>query len=245
MSMVVFFTILPFTLQGFEIYYFSHIDEFQGFKIARYLTLSMGCLLILLQIAHAIPIERHLLRDFIESSATAQRLNTEAFMCKISRMVQNAHKLHTDWGKEKEIGGSNTCFGRALIQFSKQSQIFEKLPLIRLWSRVFNGKLFKEEGLWLSSRLISGVVIQLCAVWWICLFFSMRIKSLIEFSTPSQSCMTSNQDHIISNCSYQALGACYANCADDPETFWIRKSSCQISCKLSCDPCSPIFPVWS
>jgi len=192
-----------------------------------------------------IPIERHLLRDYIESSNIAQRLINGASMCKIAKMFQNAHNLHSDWSKEREIGGSSTCFGRALIQFSKQSQMCKKFSLTRSWLHVFNGKLIKEEGLWLSSRLLSGVLIQLCAVWWICTWFSMRIESLKESFTTSQSCTLSHLNDILSNCSYHSLGACVATCINDTGTFWIRKFFCQINCKLSCDPCSLVFPLWS
>ncbi len=213
------------------------------FFIARYIALCLGCLLILQQFLHLISAKAQVLRRFTESIYIAEKNIKQAAVYKLARMVQNAHDLHRTWKNEKEMGGSHTCFGRALLQFSKQSQNSEKISLFRAWSNVFNGKFFREEGLWLSSRLLSGVFIQLFAVCGLCMTVPQRVQELIDFNKPTQNCTFFDQSYYLSNCTFDSLGACYANCTSDPETIWLEKSLCRLSCNQVCDPCSPmVFP---
>jgi hypothetical protein len=221
----------------------EQIDDYRLYNVSRYLTLSLGCLLILLQLFHLVTTKRTVLRRIIESSYFAQNFVHQAAVFKVARMIQNALNLHRSWKNEKEMGGTHTCFGRALLQFFRQSRDSDKFSLFRAWCHVFNGKLFMEEGIWLSSRLLSGVLIQILAICAACMMVPLRVQWLLEFNNPAQNCTYYDQ----TNCSFISLDDCYYNCTSDRGMILLEKTFCRLDCNSSCgDPCSRIlFPSWA
>jgi hypothetical protein len=242
------FTIFPFFYEMDWLSFDTTRDDPDlTYAIARYLAMIIGCLLILQQILHFISSKGQMLRRIIETSYSAGRNINKAAVFKLARMVQNAQNLHKSWKEEKEMGGSYTCFGRALLQFSKQSYDTEKFSLLRAWSHVCNGKFFRQEGLWLSSRLISGVFIQLFAVCFFCIYVQQSVQELITIDQPTYNCTLHDQSYYLSECPFDTVGSCYANCTTTPGALWLEKSMCRLNCNYMCDPCQPtaIFPLWS
>jgi hypothetical protein len=239
------FTIFTF-FYHFQWWTFDTIPSHSEYDLARYFVLGLGCLLILLQILHLVSSRGQRLQRFTESKYNAEKNINQAIVFKLSRLLQNAQNLHNSWKNAKEMGGSLTCFGSALLQFFKQSQNSEKFSL----SNVFNGIFFREEGIWLSSRLLSGVVLQLVAVFFFSLFSSYSYHEDISsfVVAPPYNCSLHDESYYISKfCSFENVESCYASCAQSLSTIlmdtFYGTNTCRLDCKKNCDPCSTV-PPW-
>lgn len=77
---------------------------------------------------------------------------------KISLMVDNAVDLAGSKDKDTVL---ETHFGQGLLAFGKLGKVYVPAGGFSwTWSRIFNGSLFKEEGIWLSARLIASNAAQ-------------------------------------------------------------------------------------
>ncbi|KAL7465413.1 hypothetical protein ACHAXS_005737 [Conticribra weissflogii] len=90
---------------------------------------------------------------------------------KVNQLVRNARGIH----KIAEYENSEkyeTLLGRALLSFEKSSEQREDLEgFFSTWKRLFSGKLFSEDGIWFTARLISGNVGQLTLCVFLISFF--------------------------------------------------------------------------
>ncbi len=240
------FTIFTF-FYHFQWWIFNTLPSHSEYDLARYFVLCLGCLLIFLQMLHLVSAKGQMLQRFTESKYNAEKRSYQAAVFKLGRLLQNAQNLHNSWKNARELGGSLTCFGSALLAFSKKSQSSEKFSL----SNVFNGKFFWEEGIWLSSRLLSGVVLQLVAVFFFSLFASYLYHEDITryVISPPYNCSLHDESYYVSKyCAFDSVASCYANCTQSlgiilMDTF-NKKETCRLDCIKNCDPCSTA-PPWS
>jgi hypothetical protein len=73
-------------------------------------------------------------------------------------MTKHALELAQDKDKEAVM---ETHFGQSLLAFSKAGDKFEEAGgFIWTWKRIFSGEAFREEGLWLSARLLASNMAQ-------------------------------------------------------------------------------------
>mmetsp|Transcript_15838 Transcript_15838/g.22648 ORF Transcript_15838/g.22648 Transcript_15838/m.22648 type:complete len:1024 (-) Transcript_15838:164-3235(-) len=90
----------------------------------------------------------------------------QAAAYKINRMVDNAHKVHQTFEKGQE---SEKLHGRALLNFGKSFIVkkgakSQEIGPIWAWRQLFSGRIFYQEGIWLSSRAIAANVYQVVAI---------------------------------------------------------------------------------
>jgi len=160
----------------------------------------------------------------------------QAAAFKLNRMVKNAHQIHLE---DDGAGQYNASHGRALLQFSKHSHKYEKFTLSWAWEAVFNRKHCAEEGIWLSSRLISGVFMQLCAVLLLFTVLSLKVVNIVAANTPDPSCNSTEFTDI-----FVTFGkSCMLNCTS-PDHQIVEDMYCVWNCLYS-NPCHPTFPSWS
>ena len=78
---------------------------------------------------------------------------------KINRMIMNAFNIHDTAAQESDSLGSGkeSMYGKALLSYSKISDATEEVGGHRwTWNGLRTGRLFEEEGIWLSNRVMQG-----------------------------------------------------------------------------------------
>jgi hypothetical protein len=94
-----------------------------------------------------------------ESGVIVAEMNIKrAAAHKVNAMTKHALELAQDKDKEAVM---ETHFGQSLLAFSKAGDKFEEAGgFIWTWKRIFSGEAFREEGLWLSARLLASNMAQ-------------------------------------------------------------------------------------
>lgn len=88
----------------------------------------------------------------------------QSALFKLDKMLSNAHDVHRDVirSKRSKAGtavSDNTLsnYGLALAEFSKRDGIFKYIGGIGwTWRRILSGDLFSQDGIWISSRMVTG-----------------------------------------------------------------------------------------
>jgi len=90
---------------------------------------------------------------------------------KVNQLVRNARAIHKI-AEYESTEGYETLLSRALLSFEKTSERREDFGgFFSTWKRLFSGKLFSEDGIWFTARLISGNVGQLTLCVFLISFF--------------------------------------------------------------------------
>mmetsp|Transcript_6580 Transcript_6580/g.14884 ORF Transcript_6580/g.14884 Transcript_6580/m.14884 type:complete len:982 (+) Transcript_6580:198-3143(+) len=160
--------------------------EYQLFII--YLIVACGVVLMLLAIQNLldqlVPVvykdKYKLLKKCLASgTVTMERNMKQAAAFKINRMVRSAVDIHKAAEFEHGAGSSSreSSCGRALLTFTKALDDQEEVGgYFWAWRRLFNGKMFTEDGIWLNNRMLQGNISQLV----ICLWLIPFLKVLVE-----------------------------------------------------------------
>lgn len=86
-----------------------------------------------------------------------ERNMKQAATYKVNRMIMNAFDIHDAAAQEDDSSGKESMYGRALLSYSK---ICDKVEEIGghwwTWNGLRTGRLFEEEGIWLSNRVMLG-----------------------------------------------------------------------------------------
>ena len=80
---------------------------------------------------------------------------------KVNRMINNALDIHDAAATEENLTGKESMYGRALLSYSKISDATEEIGgHWWTWNGLRTGRLFEEEGIWLSNRVMQGEYTQ-------------------------------------------------------------------------------------
>ena len=78
---------------------------------------------------------------------------------KVNRMIRNAMEIHDAAAQETSALGKESAYGRALLTYSKIADATEEIGGYRwMWNGLRTGQLFEEEGIWLSNRVMQGMI---------------------------------------------------------------------------------------
>ena len=127
--------------------------------------------------------DKHPLLKNILASETVrmERSIKRAAAYKMNHLVRRAVKVHR--AAEFEHGsGKETSFGRALLTYGKTSNDQEEVGgFLYMYKRVWNGKLFDEDGVWLSNRMIQGMISQFAICLWLVPFLQQIYGLITDF----------------------------------------------------------------
>mmetsp|Transcript_27232 Transcript_27232/g.38982 ORF Transcript_27232/g.38982 Transcript_27232/m.38982 type:complete len:587 (+) Transcript_27232:1130-2890(+) len=81
---------------------------------------------------------------------------------KVNRLVRNARDVHKAAELDGDIGqGLETRYGIAMLAYAKVSDQMEELDgFRRTWNRIWTRELFEDEGIWLTTHVLSGNLAQ-------------------------------------------------------------------------------------
>ena len=98
------------------------------------------------------------LKQLLASGSTFMEVNMKkAGTFKVNRMINNALNIHDAAAKEEDSSGKESMYGRALLSYSKISDATEEIGgHWWTWNGLRTGRLFEEEGIWLSNRVMQG-----------------------------------------------------------------------------------------
>jgi hypothetical protein len=74
-------------------------------------------------------------------------------------MIMNAFEIHDTAARDNDtsFSGNESMYGKALLCYSKVSDATEEMGGHRwTWNGLRTGRLFEEEGIWLSNRVMQG-----------------------------------------------------------------------------------------
>ena len=130
-------------------------------RYVRIVSLILGCIVIIFHLLHCVEIctkEDRRRKTILNEHAFSHEVDHKAAMhFKINLLVDNAVQIHHSHDKQKIV---KTCFGHALHVYSKWNKTEKVGGLIWAWKHIWSGRIFREEGVWYSARLIAANVSQ-------------------------------------------------------------------------------------
>ena len=172
MACITLFTIVPFSVE-FETPFFQtvHKDNDRMFQALYYISLMLGCFLLTLQAYQLLSLiipkkilakQRFLARMFSPQSMLIESRIKQAASLKVKKMMGNATAIHqSDDSLTHRTKMVETSYGRALLNFNKNADVCEQAGgLWWTWSRMLNGTLYSEEGIFLNSQVMAGNAAQ-------------------------------------------------------------------------------------
>jgi hypothetical protein len=194
MASITVFTILPF-IYDLETPFFRtvHKDGALAFQFLYYISLLLGCLLLAMHGVHLLSLmipkkivakQRWLSRVLTPQSLLFESAIKQAASLKVKKMMQNATAIHqsddSGWSHKKRM--VETSYGRALLNFDKNAEVYERVGgLWWTWTRMFNGTLYSEEGIFLNSQIMAGNTAQII----VCVF--IFVAGLALFITENRT----------------------------------------------------------
>jgi hypothetical protein len=146
---------------------------------AYYLSLALGCILLTIQVIdlllvlapsflYKFPIMKEL---FAPSCLKAEANQQKAAFYKTSQMLRSALNIHTQGNykmrKSSTMRESQSSQTKAILTYQQKEveKVTEEVggPLWT-WTRILNGSLAREEGVWIHSRLLACTIAQLLIV---------------------------------------------------------------------------------
>ncbi|KAL7553368.1 hypothetical protein ACHAWF_016652 [Thalassiosira exigua] len=87
----------------------------------------------------------------------------QAASYKVNQLVRNACQIHKtaelDGGVSNDVG--ETKYGRAMLAYARTSDEREEFGgFMWTWKKIYNGELFRDEGVWFTTHLLAGNVAQ-------------------------------------------------------------------------------------
>ena len=144
-----------------------------------YVIVAFGCLLLLIGLqnllARIIPdqyIEKNqvLQKVFWSGTIAMERNMKQASSFKTNQLIKNARKVHQKADFETGPGQSNS-YGRALLSFTKmENETEETGGFFWTWKRMMNGRLYREDGIWLNNRMVNRHFARI-----LCLLYSNKL----------------------------------------------------------------------
>mmetsp|Transcript_21580 Transcript_21580/g.38070 ORF Transcript_21580/g.38070 Transcript_21580/m.38070 type:complete len:1026 (-) Transcript_21580:193-3270(-) len=168
-------------------------DEKDGDQIFLiYVMVVFGILLLLLAlqnfIERIIPARYLDTMPFLKKIISSGTVKMESYMkqassFKMNQMIRNARAIHAVAEFEHGADSSSSkesSYGRALLAFNKKAETLEEVGgCCWTWKRMWNRKLYTEDGIWLNNRMVQGNVGQLV----LCLYlipFLQYVLGLLE-----------------------------------------------------------------
>ncbi|KAL7528689.1 hypothetical protein ACHAXR_002573 [Thalassiosira sp. AJA248-18] len=96
---------------------------------------------------------------FSSGTISMERNMKLAVSFKINKMIVNARSIHAAAEFEHGVGNfsKESSYGRALLSFNKVGEEFEEVSEhFWTWKRMWNKKLYTEDGIWLNNRMVQG-----------------------------------------------------------------------------------------
>ena len=80
---------------------------------------------------------------------------------KVNRLISNALEIHDSAAQESDNSVNETMYGKALLGYSKISDEKEEVGgHLWTWNGLRTGRLFEEEGIWMSNRVMQGMYLH-------------------------------------------------------------------------------------
>jgi hypothetical protein len=109
---------------------------------------------------------------FTSGGVKAEARIKRAAAYKINRLIQNALQIHdsssdntssNNKAKGSDDNKDETSFGSALVNFSVRGcgELEDVGGFVWTWTKIFNGTLFSQDGVWLSGRVLAANFAQL------------------------------------------------------------------------------------
>jgi len=135
--------------------------------VLYYLTVICGFILLIDPVMNTIQrlLPKSSLLVFVKKHMDNTRLEAEvkrAASFKLNRLVRNAYDVHKVAEQDGGIAqGLETRYGIAMLAFAKVSDQKEELDGFKqTWSRIWSRALFNDEGIWLTTHVLSGNLAQ-------------------------------------------------------------------------------------
>ena len=191
-----------------------------AFATSYYLSLALGCIVLTIQIIDMLlvlaprflckfPIMQEL---FVPSCPKAEANQQKAAFHKTSQMLRSALYIHTEGNnkiqKSSKMRDSRSSQTKAILSYQQHEveRVTEEVggPWWT-WTRILNGSLAREDGVWIHSRLLACTIAQLIIV--SCFLTSMPSTAVVT-SIKSFELMInlSFVDQMISICFMATLG---------------------------------------
>jgi hypothetical protein len=193
MASIALFTILPFTYDMETLFFKTVHEDNQSYKFLYYMSLILGCLLLAMygvQLLSLMIPKKTLAEQWWLSRVLAphdvffESAIKKAASLKVNKMMQNATAIHQsdDSGSSRKKRMVETSYRRALLNFDKNAEAYERVGgLWWTWTRMWNGTLYSEEGIFLNSQVMAGNTAQLV----VCVF--IFIAGVIIFVTGARA----------------------------------------------------------
>jgi len=148
----------------YYVYFLSFTDYNIFLACAQF---SVGSMLLLFCLQNIL--DRSIPKSFLDNhpgiqqilgsgSLFMERNMKQAASWKINRMINNALEIHDAAVEEDNSNGKESMYGRALLNYSKISDATEETGgHWWTWNGLRTGRLFEEEGIWLSNRVMQGM----------------------------------------------------------------------------------------
>lgn len=98
---------------------------------------------------------------------------------KVNQMIRNACEVHASaqFQHGDTPGSKDSSYGHALLSFNERAEALEEYgEPFWVWKRLFNRKLFREDGIWLNNRMLQGNVGQLV----LCLYLIPFLQVVLD-----------------------------------------------------------------
>eukprot|EP00804_Cyclotella_cryptica_P012972 CCRYP_002307-RD/>CCRYP_002307-RD protein AED:0.22 eAED:0.22 QI:0/0.86/0.87/1/0.93/0.87/16/751/894 len=179
MGFVVLYTFVPLTQEfevlpsqdgsSYELSTYKSSDELNIFLVSAQFSVGVMLLLFCLQniLDRSIPVKflekyKGLQQVLASGSLFMERNMKQAATFKVNRMIRNALEIHDAAAQETSALGKESAYGRALLTYSKIADATEEIGgYWWMWNGLRTGRLFEEEGIWLSNRVMQGNLGQL------------------------------------------------------------------------------------
>lgn len=108
--------------------------------------------------AHYIENNLVLQKVFWSGTIAMERNMKQAASFKMNQLVKNARNVHSKAEFETGVGPQSNSYGCALLSFTKmENETEETGGFIWTWKRMWNGRLYREDGIWLNNRMVNAV----------------------------------------------------------------------------------------
>ena len=145
---------------------FFNTTKYEGYYVAHYWSMIIGLCLISLQLVTIVRIllpteklqamEAQWIDRLLTPGLAKMECKTKrAAAFKIDNLVRNALEMHVAAPERVGMGNLMSSYGRALLNFRTQEDVYETIGGFNwAWTKILNGTIFTEEGIWLHSRLL-------------------------------------------------------------------------------------------
>ena len=147
------------------------VTIFLDFNIFLYCgQMSVGSMMLLFCLQNIL--DRSLPKSFLDKHPVLQQVLAsgslfmernvkKAATFKVNRLISNALEIHDSAAQESDNSVNETMYGKALLGYSKISDEKEEVGgHLWTWNGLRTGRLFEEEGIWMSNRVMQGMYLH-------------------------------------------------------------------------------------